>query len=170
MKQSIYTLSACALVAAAMLAGCDKAGNATAPAAAPASAPAAVPPAEPAQQAALTTEVFNPGEKAIFAVSSVLVQGKSEVVLIDAQFSAEQARKLADKIKATGKRLTTIYISHGDPDFYFGLDSLHAAGDFITAARRVIDLLGQIVAAGEGTWISGVAHEARDKLRRSELL
>ena len=127
MKQSIYTLSACALVAAAMLAGCDKAGNATAPAAAPASAPAAVPPAEPAQQATLTTEVFNPGEKAIFAVSSVLVQGKSEVVLIDAQFSAEQARKLADKIKATGKRLTTIYISHGDPDFYFGLDSLHAA-------------------------------------------
>ena len=93
MKQSIYTLSACALVAAAMLAGCDKAGNATAPAAAPASAPAAVPPAEPAQQAALTTEVFNPGEKAIFAVSSVLVQGKSEVVLIDAQFSAEQARE-----------------------------------------------------------------------------
>ncbi len=44
------------------------------------------------------------------------------------------------------------------------------AGDFITAARRVIDLLGQIVAAGEGTWISGVAHEARDKMRRSELL
>lgn len=127
MKPSIYTLSAITLAAAAMLAGCDKAGNATAPPAAPATAPAAASPSEPAQQAALTTEVFNPGEQAIFAVSSVLVLGKSEVVLIDAQFSAEQARKLADKVKATGKRLTTIYISHGDPDFYFGLDSLHAA-------------------------------------------
>lgn len=78
-------------------------------------------------QPALTTEVFNPGEAAIFAVSSVLVEGKDEAILIDAQFSAEQARKLADQIKATGKYLTTIYISHGDPDYYFGLDTLHAA-------------------------------------------
>nr|WP_315591607.1 MBL fold metallo-hydrolase [uncultured Cupriavidus sp.] len=83
---------------------------------------------------ALSTEVFNPGEAAIFAVSSVLVQGKKEAILIDAQFSAEQARKLADQIKATGKQLTTIYISHGDPDYYFGLDTLHAA---FPAARIV---------------------------------
>ena len=44
------------------------------------------------------------------------------------------------------------------------------AGDFITAARRVIDLLGQIIVAGEGTWISEVARQARDKMRRSELI
>ena len=44
------------------------------------------------------------------------------------------------------------------------------AGDFITAARRVIDLLGQIIVAGNGTWISEIAREARDKMRRSELL
>ncbi|MFT0847147.1 DEAD/DEAH box helicase [Actinomycetaceae bacterium L2_0104] len=44
------------------------------------------------------------------------------------------------------------------------------AGDFVTAARRVIDLLGQIVVAGEGTWISDVARQAREKMRRSELL
>ena len=125
MKQRYYALSACAL-AAALLVGCERSSTASAPAAPAASAPEAQPPAE-AQQAALSTEVFNPGEQAIFAVSSVLVQGKTEVVLIDAQFSAEQARKLAEKIKATGKRLTTIYISHGDPDFYFGLETLHAA-------------------------------------------
>lgn len=125
MKQRYYTLSACAL-AAALLVGCDRNSSTSAPAAPAASAPAAPPPAD-TQQAALTTEVFNPGEQAIFAVSSVLVQGKTDAVLIDAQFSAEQARKLADKIKATGKRLTTIYISHGDPDFYFGLDTLQAA-------------------------------------------
>lgn len=125
MKQRYYALSACAL-AAVLLVGCERSSTASAPAAPAASAPEAQPPAE-AQQAALTTEVFNPGEQAIFAVSSVLVQGKTEVVLIDAQFSAEQARKLVEKIKATGKRLTTIYISHGDPDFYFGLDTLQAA-------------------------------------------
>ncbi|MGO1594617.1 MAG: DEAD/DEAH box helicase, partial [Ancrocorticia sp.] len=43
------------------------------------------------------------------------------------------------------------------------------AGDFINASRRVIDLLGQIVVAGEGTWIEDVAREARDGMRRSEL-
>jgi len=30
-------------------------------------------------------------------------------------------------IKASGKKLTAIYISHGDPDFYFGLEVLHQA-------------------------------------------
>lgn len=44
------------------------------------------------------------------------------------------------------------------------------AGDFITAARRVIDLLGQIIVAGEGTWISETARQARERMRRSELL
>ncbi|WP_291831257.1 MBL fold metallo-hydrolase [Candidatus Symbiopectobacterium sp. PLON1] len=58
---------------------------------------------------------------------SSVVEGKNDAILIDAQFSAEQARKLVDKIKASQKHLTTIYISHGDPDFYFGLDTLQAA-------------------------------------------
>ncbi len=113
----------CALALAVALSGCNDAAS---PAATPGSTSAAATPAEPARPA-LTTEVFNPGEAGIFAVSSVLVEGKDEAILIDAQFSAEQARKLADRIKASGKRLTTIYISHGDPDYYFGLDTLHAA-------------------------------------------
>ncbi|KMM77383.1 beta-lactamase [Xanthomonas sp. NCPPB 1128] len=75
----------------------------------------------------LTTQLFNPGDKAIFAVSSVLVQGQHDAVLIDAQFSATQARKLVALIQASGKRLITIYISHSDPDFYFGLDIVHSA-------------------------------------------
>lgn len=45
-----------------------------------------------------------------------------------------------------------------------------AAGDFIAAARRLIDLLGQIVLAGEGTWIADVAHKARSNVRRSEVI
>jgi glyoxylase-like metal-dependent hydrolase (beta-lactamase superfamily II) len=77
--------------------------------------------------APLTLEVFNPGEAAIFPVSSVLVKGARDAVLVDAQFSRAEAEKLAAQIKASGKRLTTIYVSHGDPDFYFGLDVLKAA-------------------------------------------
>ena len=35
--------------------------------------------------------------------------------------------KMAEAIKASGKTLTTIYISHGDPDYYFGLATLQDA-------------------------------------------
>lgn len=77
--------------------------------------------------APLTLEVFNPGESAIFPVASVLVKGERDAVLVDAQFSRAEAAKLAAQIKASGRRLTTIYVSHGDPDFYFGLDVLKAA-------------------------------------------
>ena len=75
------------------------------------------------EMAPLTIQTYNPGEEAIFAVSSTLVQGRKDAILIDAQFSAEDARKLAAQIKASGKRLVAIYISHSDPDFYFGLDT-----------------------------------------------
>jgi glyoxylase-like metal-dependent hydrolase (beta-lactamase superfamily II) len=80
-----------------------------------------------AQAAPLKLEVFNPGEAAIFPVASVLVTGDKDAVLLDTQFSRAEAVKLADKIKASGKHLTTIYISHDDPDYYFGLDVIHAA-------------------------------------------
>ncbi|KQN56069.1 MBL fold metallo-hydrolase [Pseudomonas sp. Leaf48] len=75
----------------------------------------------------LTLDVYNPGEQAIFPVTSVLVSGDKEAILIDAQFGKSQAEKVVEKIRASGKLLTTIYISHGDPDYYFGLDTLTAA-------------------------------------------
>lgn len=49
------------------------------------------------------------------------------MALIDAQFQRNDAQQLVEKIKATGKKLTTVYISHSDPDFYFGLDVIKAA-------------------------------------------
>jgi len=75
----------------------------------------------------LKTEVYNPGANGIFEVSSTLITGANDAVLVDAQFSTVDAQKLVDLIKASGKRLTTIYISHGDPDFYFGLVALTTA-------------------------------------------
>jgi glyoxylase-like metal-dependent hydrolase (beta-lactamase superfamily II) len=80
-----------------------------------------------ASAATLTLDVYNSGEKAIFPVTSVLVSGEKEAILVDAQFGKSQAEELVEKIRASGKQLTTIYISHGDPDYYFGLDTLTAA-------------------------------------------
>ncbi|KAB0500189.1 MBL fold metallo-hydrolase [Pseudomonas vancouverensis] len=80
-----------------------------------------------ASASTLTLDVYNPGEKAIFPVTSVLVSGEKDAILVDAQFGKSQAEQLVEKIRASGKQLTTIYISHGDPDYYFGLDTLTAA-------------------------------------------
>lgn len=69
----------------------------------------------------LKLQVYNASENS-FGVASVIVSGKTDAVLIDAQFTLEDAEKVAQEIKNSGKKLTTIFVSHGDPDFYFGLE------------------------------------------------
>lgn len=75
----------------------------------------------------LKMEVYNPGEKSVFPVSSEIISGKTEVALIDAQFQRNDAEALVKKIQQSGKKLTTIYISQADPGFYFGLDVITKA-------------------------------------------
>ena len=65
-------------------------------------------------------QVYNASENS-FGVASIIVSAKTEAVLIDAQFTLEDAEKVSQEIKNSGKKLTAIYVSHGDPDFYFGL-------------------------------------------------
>ncbi|MFV8799554.1 MBL fold metallo-hydrolase [Yersinia sp. LJYL362] len=86
---------------------------------------AAISTAHAAEQ--LKMEIYNPGEKSIFPVSSEIISGKTEVALIDTQFQRNDAEALVKKIKQSGKKLTTIYISQADPDFYFGLDVITQA-------------------------------------------
>ena len=69
----------------------------------------------------LKLQIYNASENS-FGVASIIVSGKTDAVLIDAQFTLADAEKVAQEIKKSGKKLTTIYVSHGDPDFYFGLE------------------------------------------------
>lgn len=70
----------------------------------------------------LKIKVYNPGSKAIFPITSTIIYGDKDAMLIDAQFQKQYAEELVKEIKATGKTLKTVFISHSDPDFYFGLD------------------------------------------------
>lgn len=72
----------------------------------------------------LKLDVYNPGDGGVFPVSSVLVTGEKDAVLVDAQFARPQAEAVVEKIRQSGKNLTTVYISHGDPDYYFGLQTI----------------------------------------------
>ncbi len=62
-----------------------------------------------------------------FNVASVLVTGKTDAVLIDAQYTRADAHRLVAEVLASGKKLKTVYISQGDPDDYFGLEVIQQA-------------------------------------------
>lgn len=76
--------------------------------------------------APLAWKHFPAGEHGFYR-APVLVTGAAEAVLIDGGFTLSQGRALAEAIKATGKRLTTIYVSQSDPDYYFSLGPIKAA-------------------------------------------
>ncbi len=71
----------------------------------------------------LATKVFFSDESG-FEVASVIVTGKTDAALIDAQWTLSNAYRVAAEILETGKNLTTIYTTHAHPDHYFGLGTI----------------------------------------------
>ena len=67
-----------------------------------------------------------PGKESLMWVanSSILISGQRDAVLVDTFLTVAQARALADDVEATGKRLTTIYITHAHGDHFLGLKVL----------------------------------------------
>ncbi len=56
-----------------------------------------------------------------FSVTSTMVYGDKELIVIDPQFLLSEARQLATRIRATGRSLTTVYTTHAHPDHFFGV-------------------------------------------------
>ena len=69
---------------------------------------------------------FEQGGGTFAATTSTLVTGSSEAVLIDAQHIREDVAALAEFIGRTGKKLTTIYVTHGHADHWYGAGDLLA--------------------------------------------
>jgi glyoxylase-like metal-dependent hydrolase (beta-lactamase superfamily II) len=67
-----------------------------------------------------------PGTKQLMwsPISSTLISGKRDCVLVDTFITVEQADILVDWVAASGKNLTTIYVTHGHGDHFFGLGAL----------------------------------------------
>jgi glyoxylase-like metal-dependent hydrolase (beta-lactamase superfamily II) len=57
-------------------------------------------------------------------ISSTLIYGQRDAVLVDAFITVEQAGALVDWVAASGKNLTTIYATHGHGDHFFGASTL----------------------------------------------
>src|SRR4051794_4416857 len=54
--------------------------------------------------------------------TSVLVTGETEAVVVDAAFTRADGHRIVAEVLDSGKRLTTVVITAGDPDFYFGAE------------------------------------------------
>src|SRR6185295_17770781 len=69
----------------------------------------------------IATSDMPPGiQQAIFqAIASTLIYRKRDAVLVDAFMTVKQADSLVDWVAASGKNLTTIYITHGHGDHWF---------------------------------------------------
>jgi glyoxylase-like metal-dependent hydrolase (beta-lactamase superfamily II) len=88
------------------------------------------------------------------------------VELIDAQFSADNARRVVELIKSTGKPLTTIFISYSDPDYYFGLD--HIAREFpdakVCATPQTVWLIDATKDEKMSIWAPQLGAEAPERI------
>jgi glyoxylase-like metal-dependent hydrolase (beta-lactamase superfamily II) len=79
------------------------------------------------------------------AMAATLIYGIEDAVLVDAFMTVEQANALADWVASKRKNLTTIYITHGHGDHWFGVGTLRerfpsarvvATADTVEVMRR----------------------------------
>ena len=79
------------------------------------------PPAEPAGSggAPLTVQTYTARDEG-GAASSHLISGENEAILVDAQLRRVDAENVVETIRATGKILRLVFVTHPHADRYFG--------------------------------------------------
>jgi glyoxylase-like metal-dependent hydrolase (beta-lactamase superfamily II) len=107
-----------------------------------------------AQTAAPLSWKHFPADERGFLRAPVLLTSGKEAILIDGGFTLPDGRALAEAIKASGKTLTTVYVSQSDPDYYFGLGPVKAAfpGASIIADPATIAAINGNVQKKLDTW------------------
>src|ERR1700731_2442983 len=102
-------------------------------------------------------------------ISSTLIYGKRDAVLVDAFITVEQADALVDWVEASGKKLTTIYATHGHGDHFFGIGALldRFPNARAVATRDVVKLMRQQVSpdAVANFWSAYFPGQIPDRLR-----
>src|SRR5580704_18283313 len=75
---------------------------------------------------ASSTQGLPPGKEALAWVTNTvtLVYGERDAVLVDTFLSKQHSNELVDWVVASGRNLTTIYVTHAHGDHFFGLKLL----------------------------------------------
>jgi len=108
------------------------------------------------------------------AMASTLIYGVRDAVLVDAFMTVKQANALADWVVARAKNLTTIYITHGHGDHWFGVATLlerfpHAKAVATPSAVKVMRQNASPEAL-EGIWKASFPGQIPDRLVIAEEL
>ena len=67
-----------------------------------------------------TASVIGPGDRTFSPTTSTLISGERDAVLVDSGFLTKDVAALGDMIEQSGKQLTTIFITHGHGDHFYG--------------------------------------------------
>ena len=87
-----------------------------------------------------------------FFVNATLITGEKEAVLIDSSFTKSDAHRVVAAVLESRKTLTTLYVTHGHPDHYFGIDVIKAAFPKV----KIVALPSTVAAISKG-WKAKVA-------------
>ena len=101
----------------------------------------------------LTWKHFPAGPNGFFR-APVLLSGPTEALLIDGGFTYPDGRALAEAIRGSGRKLTTIYVSQSDPDYYFSLKPVREAfpDAAVIAAQETVAAIKANVEKKLATW------------------
>jgi glyoxylase-like metal-dependent hydrolase (beta-lactamase superfamily II) len=103
-------------------------------------------------QVLVATRDLPPGvnERRWSPISSALISGQRDALLVDTFITVEQNRKLVDWIVKTGKNLTTIYATHGHGDHFFGVNTIRERfpNARFVALGQVIDVMRKQASSG----------------------
>lgn len=108
------------------------------------------------------------------AIASTLVYGKQDAVLVDAFMTVKQVESLVDWVAASGKNLTTIYITHGHGDHWFGIGALleRFPNAKVVATSNVVKVMRQHASPEllEKVWKVGFPGQIPDRIVIAEEL
>jgi glyoxylase-like metal-dependent hydrolase (beta-lactamase superfamily II) len=114
-----------------------------------------------------TREMWSP-------TSSTLIYGDRDAVLVDALLTMDEGRALADWVAARGRNLTTIYITHGHGDHFFGASPVLERFPMarMVATQSVVDRMREQVSDEllDGFWRKGFPGQIAERPPIAEAL
>ncbi|MGY8707371.1 MBL fold metallo-hydrolase [Bradyrhizobium sp. 18BD] len=108
------------------------------------------------------------------ANSSTLIYGERDAMLVDTFLTGGQSKTLLDWVVSRGRNLTTIYVTHGHGDHFFGLAPLldrFPQAKAVAVPEVVEEMKAQVSPASlDGFWRKRFPGEIAERLRVAETL
>jgi glyoxylase-like metal-dependent hydrolase (beta-lactamase superfamily II) len=111
--------------------------------------------AKPAAAIRLSIQPFTSAEAGAWS-NAYLISGNADAILFDTVMLRSDASKLAEQIAQSGKSLRTVFVSHGHPDHFMGLDVIveRFPNTRVVATKNVVEDIKR-----DGPWMFSLLQE-----------